>query len=174
MIKKTICAIALGASAALGLAVAASLRRPGKVIYGCEGRGDDASPYLTRRTLLNLGPLGKVCLHTFHRSDANVFHDHPFPFVTVVLKGGYFDMTPAERRPGSTFIPSKAEWLGPGSVRYRPAHHTHRVSLVSRFTYAGRGIAFQPATTLVWLGPRVREWGFHLPEGWTPWRDYFR
>jgi hypothetical protein len=24
------------------------------------------------------------------------------------------------------------------------------------------------------MGPKVREWGFHTPDGWTFWRDYYR
>jgi hypothetical protein len=27
--------------------------------------------------------------------------------------------------------------------------------------------------TFVWWGKKRREWGFHTPNGWTPWRDYF-
>lgn len=156
--------ITLAAGAWLAGSLVRAFRAPGKVIFGCEGRGDGQSPYLTRRTLLSLGPLGKVCLHTFHRSDADVFHDHPFAFATLVLRGGYFDITPGT---GESSEYSHAEWLRPGAFRYRPAHHTHRVLL---FQHAFGDI---PATTLVWLGPRVREWGFHLPDGWKPWRQYF-
>lgn len=152
--------------------VAANLRRPAKVITGCEARGDGDKPYLTRRTLLGLGPLGKVCLHAFHRSDHDVFHDHPFPFATLVLRGGYLDVTPGTGGP-------KSEWLGPGAFRLRPARHAHQVVLIRTSTWdmsgpVPREIAGDvPATTLVWLGTRVREWGFHLTEGWMHWRRYF-
>ena len=26
--------------------------------------------------------------------------------------------------------------------------------------------------TLFITGPRIREWGFHCPQGWRHWRDY--
>ncbi len=160
--------ITLAAGAWLAGSLVRAFRAPGKVIFGCEGRGDGQSPYLTRRTLLSLGPLGKLCLHTFHRSDADVFHDHPFAFATLVLRGGYFDMTPN----------GFGEWLKPGAFRARTANHTHRVLLradtsIDELPADATSFPELPATTLVWLGPRVREWGFHLPKGWIPWRQYF-
>lgn len=156
--------ITVTASAWLAGSLVRAFRAPGKVIFGCEGRGDGQSPYLTRRTLLSLGPLGKVCLHTFHRSDADVFHDHPFAFATLVLRGGYYDITSG----------GDGELLEPGAFRFRPAHHAHRVQLKTQALYFDQHPFREiPATTLVWLGPRVREWGFHLPDGWKPWRQYF-
>ncbi len=101
----------LAAAGLLGAALARSFLRPAKVIYGCEGRGDGGDPYLTRRTLLALGPLGKVNLHTFHRSDHDTLHDHPWPFVTLVLGGGYCDVTEGGRR-----VPA----AGRGAIQARP------------------------------------------------------
>lgn len=55
-----------------------------KIIYGCESRGDGGSPYLTRWTLRET-TLGSLYLHHFHRSDADENHDHPWPFVSLIL-----------------------------------------------------------------------------------------
>jgi hypothetical protein len=123
-----------------------------KTIYGCEARGDAQSAYLTRWTLFKTH-FGQVCLHVFHRSDADDLHDHPWPFLSLILWRGYVEETPRGRR---------RAW--PGMVLFRQAEHRHRVELIN-----GR-----PAVTLVVMGRRVREWGFITPRGWQQWREYFR
>ena len=40
------------------------------IIKGCESRGDADSPYLTRYTLIER-PNWQLCVHVFHRSDAD-------------------------------------------------------------------------------------------------------
>jgi hypothetical protein len=35
-----------------------------------------------------------VTLHKIVKSDDPIFHDHPWPFMTIVLKGGYWEHTP--------------------------------------------------------------------------------
>jgi len=35
-----------------------------------------------------------VVLHKIVKSDEPIFHDHPWPFITVVIKGGYWEHTP--------------------------------------------------------------------------------
>lgn len=122
-----------------------------KVIYGCASRGDENSPYLTRITLLQTR-FGRLCLHIFHRSDAEVDHDHPWRFWTLILWRGYVEQTQKGKRR-----------LWPGMILYRSAEWRHRVVLLW-----GR-----PAVTLVWMGNSEREWGFYTPEGWVWWRKYF-
>lgn len=122
-----------------------------KIIYGCDGRGDGDSPYLTRYTLLDTS-LFQACVHIFHRSDGDELHDHPWPFVSVILWRGYIEETPKGRR---------HKW--PGMILFRGAKHVHRVELV--------GVN---AVTLVFMGPRERPWGFFTAQGWQFWRDYFR
>ena len=58
-----------------------------------------------------------VRLHHFLSSDDDrAFHDHPWWFVTLVLKGSYVDASP-----------SGEDRLTIGSIRYRPALHRHTV-----------------------------------------------
>ena len=123
-----------------------------KVITGCEARGDAESPYLTRWTLLQTR-FGNLYLHQFHRSDADTMHDHPWPFVSLILWRGYIEETPKGRRRKL-----------PGMLLFRRAEHVHRVELIHD----------RPAVTLVFVGNRQRDWGFHLPTGWLEWREYFR
>lgn len=52
-----------------------------------------------------------VRIHHFYRSDdARHFHDHPWWFVTLVVRGGYTDVSEMGE-----------DKLRPGSVRYRSA-----------------------------------------------------
>ncbi len=122
-----------------------------KIIYGCEARGDAESPYLTRYEIFNLFDF-KLCLHVFHRSDADDLHDHPWAFISLLLWRGYREQTEFGKR---------RYW--PGMILYRKATHLHRVELVNKKT----------AVTLVLMMPYERHWGFKTKEGWVYWKKYF-
>lgn len=114
------------------------------------------SPYLTRWTLWGKRFSGKknVFLHLFHCGDRDpYFHDHPWPFWSLILWGGYWEHTESGRR-----------WYGPGSLLKRPADWRHRVELDGG----------KKCLTVVWCGEKVRSWGFWCPEGFKPWRDFAR
>lgn len=120
--------------------------------------------YLHRWFLLG-GPTtgwGALMLHRFIRSDADVLHDHPWAFWSLVLAGGYWETVPA---PGGDKAagPFRTRWRGPGSLGYRPAETAHRVTIP-----AGR-----ESWTLVLRFPKKRSWGFWCPAfGWRPWREH--
>lgn len=76
--------------------------------------------------------------HWLGPDDDRAFHDHPWNFVTFVVKGGYVDVNPA----GSDHVHAPA-------IRYRSAYHRHTVHP------CGGG-----AWTIVLTGPRIRAWGF--------------
>jgi hypothetical protein len=110
-------------------------------------------PYLTVYVILRIG-VYSICLHHFHRGDEERdCHDHPFSFLSVVLRGRYrehlFD----------------GGWVDRGflSLRYRSALHRHRIELLKK-----------PCWTLCIKRATGREWGF-FPNGlFVPWRDYLR
>jgi hypothetical protein len=110
-------------------------------------------PYLTVFVFLRLGRLS-VCVHHFHRGDEERdCHDHPFSFLSLVLRGAYrehlFSGASIERG-----------WL---SLRWRSALHRHRIELIKA-----------PLWTLCIKWAKGREWGF-WPDGvFIPWRDYIR
>lgn len=146
-----------------------------KIIYGCESRGDGDSPYLMRLTLLET-KLGAAYIHVFHRSDADEHHDHPWPFVSLILWRGYLEETPrpcvcgTEPMPdGRRYwcdrcMPHRLRRMWPGMILFRRATHRHRVQLVDR----------KRAVTFVIRGPYVREWGFFREDGhWQRWKEYF-
>lgn len=83
--------------------------------------------------------LGSVRLHHWlSPDDDRARHDHPWWFVTLVLRGGYTDVSPGGD-----------EHLRAGSVRYRPALHRHTV-------VPDKGGAW----TVIVTGPKSRSWGF--------------
>lgn len=106
-------------------------------------------PFLSRWRLLKLPGGRRVLLHRFHLSDRDrELHDHPWPFTSVVLAGGYSEETP-----------EGVKWHPPGSILRRPAEWRHRVILPE-----GR-----KAWSLVFTGPRCRVWGFWTDRGWVDW-----
>ena len=62
-----------------------------------------------------------IFVHKFLKSDTEDVHDHPWPFLTVILRGGYWEWRPQfdsqGRKSGEV-----ARWCGPGSVRWASAH----------------------------------------------------
>lgn len=107
--------------------------------------------YMTRWLLLSTKWF-TIRLHLFRRSDNDVMHDHPWPFISILLWRGYFEETPKGKR-----------WYIPGSILYRPAVWIHKVILKNNL----------PCLTLCVTGKKVREWGFHCPERWKHWKEFF-
>jgi hypothetical protein len=122
-----------------------------KIIYGCESRGDGNTPYLTRYTIIDKKNW-QLCLHVFHRSDADEHHDHPWNFISLIVWRGYIEETPAGR---------KRKY--PGMLLFRKETHRHRVELVNS----------KKAVSLFFMGKRKREWGFFTSKGWQLWTRYF-
>lgn len=124
----------------------------------------------------------KIRLHHFYRSDEDDLHDHPWWFLTLVLKGYYEDWVDCPtckgvgalvyERSKSPTIAIRCPNCGgrrqvcgtkmrPGTVRFRPANHRHRV-------------VTDGVWTLVLSGPAVRDWGFWINGKWMRQRAYFR
>lgn len=104
-----------------------------------ERLGLPSCPYVIRWRVET--PLGSVRVHHWlGPDDDRAFHDHPWWFVTVVLRGGYTDRNPAGE-----------DRLRAGSVRFRPAPYRHTV-------IPDPGGAW----TLLVTGRPLRAWGFWL------------
>lgn len=132
----------------------------------------DGDPYLTRWWFISTRRHGRLYLHRFHRSDEDVLHDHPWAFWSLILWGGYIEHSD---RPIHPFVPEASlnfslrgvhwsRWHGPLSLLRRPATWRHRVEIPDEL----RGRVW----TLVWIGPKVRDWGFHCPKGWIPFQEH--
>lgn len=90
-----------------------------------------------------------VTLHKIVRSDDPIMHDHPWPYMTIVLGGGYWEHTPIYNSKDK-MVGSVRKWKGPGSVVLRGSKEYHWLELDNE----------KPATTLFFMGPQQREWGF--------------
>ena len=95
-----------------------------------------------------------VFLHKFHKGDPGDVHDHPWPYATLILKGGYYEYTPNFEH-GKMFGETK-HWRGPGHWRICSANSYHRIELVLGIT----------AWTLFMPGPQRQEWGFLVSNKW--------
>jgi hypothetical protein len=107
----------------------------------------DGNKYLIRYTLLKFFGLFSVKLHKIHQSDPSDLHDHPWPYISIILSGGYFE----ERKESKI-------WYKPGSILFRKANIPHRL------------IITDIVTTLVITGPKFRRWGFVSKDG--EWKDH--
>lgn len=121
--------------------------------------------------------LGGVLVHRIDAPDPGLdLHDHPWPFVSIVLRGGYTeefaetrhasrqaDLAEANDRPEHGYRCSRGvsrRW-GRWSIHRMPLDIAHRI------TDADKG-----TVTLVIRGRKRRRWGFYLPHGWTDWANY--
>ena len=95
-----------------------------------------------------------VFLHKFHKGDPGDVHDHPWPYFTLILAGGYYEYTPNFKN--GQMVGETKHWRGPGHFRMCSAHSYHRIELVPGIT----------AWTLFMPGPQTREWGFLVKDNW--------
>lgn len=94
--------------------------------------------------------------------DERAYHDHPWPFLSVVLKGGYCEHEPIFDSSG-LFVGDFCQWHGPGSVIFHKAGDFHRLELTQG-----------PATTLFLSLKKRQHWGFmpHPETNKVYYRDY--
>jgi hypothetical protein len=102
-----------------------------------------------------------IFLHKFLQSDPGDPHDHPWPYFTLILKGGYYEYVPIFNNDGK-MIAENVIWRGPGHFRFCSSKSYHRVSLKPGIT---------PWTLFV-PGPQIREWGFLVNNKWIHTDDY--
>jgi hypothetical protein len=88
-------------------------------------------------------------IHKLITSDAACQHDHPWAFLTFLMKGGYVEHNQKGSKVYSRF-----------SLLYRPAKYLHRLEI------------HQPVWTFVITFKKVRTWGFVTPRGWVKWFNY--
>lgn len=113
---------------------------------------DDDTNYLVRIRLVQTPWFG-LYLHRFEGPDPrSTLHDHPWPFLSVVLRGGYI-----ERR----LDPETMEVDEAHEVRWINRLRTHDAHAIVRLLRV-------PTWTLMVVGRRVRTWGYLEPAGYNP------
>lgn len=117
-------------------------------------------------------PWGTFRVHNILTSDeGRDFHDHPFSFVSIILRGGYIEHVPGcvcsptlVHAWGPSALPpqSPCRFYGPGSIVRRKATALHRLELAG------------PAWTFVISSRYFRMWGFQTDVGWVDYKTYHR
>jgi hypothetical protein len=150
-------------------------------------RNDDNPGFLARPTSrLYAWITDRVAIRVHHilRSDREAaLHDHPFSYVTLILRGGYWEVVESrDQQPGAVRLAESAlPWLdarhgnkwrveggrvatfhGAGTVLWRPTTIRHKLVLPHGRT----------AVTLFIVGPRRQTWGFYTSEGKVPGKLY--
>lgn len=129
------------------------------------GGADD--PYLLRWYLIPRNPFFNIYLHKFLRDDDDrALHDHPWWFVSLILKGGYSEVVGTVDWQGHRT--ERRIYRAAGNLVFRPATHRHRVVLWrDQVAYKPK-----PCWTLIVTGRKKRTWGFWCPKGFVPWFDF--
>jgi hypothetical protein len=119
-------------------------------------------------------PFGAVRLHEIVSSDdQRAFHDHPWDFVAVGLRGSYVEEVPRRVTMGTDGLGRSyiAHCPKPGTGDRRRFHapfvNRKRATDLHSLTVE-RG----PVWTLFVSGRKQRTWGFAGPNGWTHYRDF--
>lgn len=114
-----------------------------------------SDPYLKRWWVIPRNKWFNVYVHRFLRSDDDrALHDHMYVNASLVLDGGVgYD---------EHFLDGSISFRPLGTVVFRRPTTAHRIALIDE----------EPVTTLFVTGPRVREWGFHCPQGWRYWTEF--
>lgn len=122
-----------------------------KFILWNDPLGKKECPY-AYRWVFNFG-LFSIRIHKWIRSDdKRYFHDHPWSFITFVLKGSYTDVSP-----------NKKDDLNRWSIRYRKSTHKHYVKVKKG-----------GALTLLVTGPQTKNWGFWIKKKLLYPSQYFK
>lgn len=120
--------------------------------------GTEGDPYLDRLRIIQT-PFFGIYLHRIHRADSEDWgHDHPWPFFGIILDGEYTEeIWPDKFDSGPSYIRDRKRF----SLGWLPVKSAHRITEV-------RGVLW----SLVFVGPRVNDWGFYPDGRYTPWRKF--
>lgn len=125
-------------------------------------RGDNM-PYLVRYSLFSCRFFA-IKVHHILISDDDCMHNHPWGFISLILKGAYLEHQIIER-PDAIYPHRKihfkiAKYYKAGSILIRKPNSIHRLILT------------KPVWTFVITFKKVQDWGFFTPRGFIDWRDY--
>lgn len=104
-----------------------------------------------------------IFLHHFLKGDPDDVHDHPWPYATLILKGGYWEWLPQFNDKGQK-IGELSVWRKPGHFRLCNAKSFHRIELDPEVD----------CWTLFMPGPQQREWGFWVKNKWVHNEHYLK
>lgn len=156
-------------------AIRRALRTPYTHLRQADGR-----PYIDRSWLARIGgkgpddeyPLIGVRVHHIQSSDADcALHDHPWPFISIILFTGYTEIRPADQTPdlpwvfmrvgGKLMAVSRQRYVA-GDVLFRRASDWHMIEIPEGAS----------AVTIFITLRKVQSWGFLWRGAKIPWRDF--
>lgn len=168
----------------------------GSVCDNCAGdrQVQVESLYLRRWYIVNFW-FFRIFVHKIARSDDDPDpHDHPWSFLSIILKNGYVDQSytfdsvggyeVGSSMPNSVFsnivrdstgnvVPSTTSWTGKLSgPKYQFCSPGDIVFRRAEHIHRVLVPWSEPAWTLVFGGPDRRAWGFVKPDRWVWWRQY--
>lgn len=109
--------------------------------------------YLWRLRILSTPWFG-IYLHEIATDDGDrPEHDHPWPYIALTLWGAYVEESEG-----------RSAWRRPLMPHWHGATYRHAI----------RSLGRTPTWTLVLVGRRVREWGFHTDKGWVDQKTFLR
>jgi hypothetical protein len=110
--------------------------------------------------------------HILRSDDDRHMHDHPWRWCSMILRGHYYELTPAShedlslrRRELVLHVDGERVAIrryNSGAIRIRQATARHKLVLDS-----GSSV-----WSLFIMGRQVQTWGFYTPEGKVPWFEY--
>ena len=119
----------------------------------------DGLVYLVRLRIVQTPWFG-VYVHDILEPDGDRDpHDHPWTFFSVVLRGAYTETVHTD------------PWFGLGATKTQTWRRgsIHRMNRDSAHRIVGLTSGLK---TLIFTGPRRRNWGFHTPNGFVTWQEY--
>jgi hypothetical protein len=110
--------------------------------------GGENTPYMHRWHVIRRNRFFNIYLHKFFRSDDDrALHDHPWPNLSILLDGSYY-----EHRPDGIHYRKQ------GEIVLRRSVSRHRIELVRQHMFITPSLYLEtPALTLFITGPKVRD-----------------
>lgn len=108
------------------------------------------------------GDIASRVHHILRSDDDRAFHSHPWSFITIILRGGYWEMKPVFDH-GGFYMGYTKTWYGAGSIRFCSSKALHRLEVPEGQT------AWTWFTTFRWK----HDWGFlSNPANMVPYKKY--
>lgn len=122
----------------------------------------DGKAYLVRWHLLHTR-WGRVYLHKIILTDSDCPHDHPWRFISIILKCSYIEHEHRQydtHEGGVVYAQISRRFRAP-AILVRPATWAHTLEIPGK-----------PVWTLVITSTWKRKWGFWTKKGWIRHNDY--
>jgi len=128
---------------------------------------DNSDHLLITRYRIITTPWFGVMIHALESPDeTRHLHNHPWPFMTVILRGGYDQLWAASLEEASQAVATGTQpvtkRMRPGSIGRMNRHQFHAIAKLHR----------RPTWTLFAIGPRGGVWGFATADGFVEHDEY--